>query len=464
MEKINMYNTSKICDAADWFDPEIKEVIENELRESARLHRKQWEFAIIFLTLQKLGLLQSDKTGLSLGGGNERVLYSISKHIKKLFVTDLYDDNTSWDCARTTDPNEFIRSSKPFPIDDEKIEALRMDMRYLDFEDNSFDFCYSSCAIEHIGEDKDFLQHFNEVNRVLKDGGIYVLTTELQFGDQTIPDQNNFIFSKEHIAHLIDDSDLDFVFDVNAGLSVNEVNYPFPSNISNTAFHGDNFIHQRLFNSLPHLILLRGNVPFTSVLLVLKKSESNKKNKKIKFLNYEKTYGFLQSGVENYRKLINENKISFSPFSSLPDGVSRFYQDHSEFFSDQRIQPQNDRTIFHTDYFWLGNGKRRVEIKLKIGEASSIETNIIQIRIHSYSTYASNDLKCVYEKEITISDDMEINEVVDLRTEENFNYAFLCNLISENISCGSISIESLSIKEEGKDSIIKEQPEAVGVI
>jgi hypothetical protein len=199
------------------------------------------------------------------------------------------------------------------------------------------------------------------------------------------------------------------------------------------------------------------------VLLVLKKRNSNKQTKKIKFLNYEKTYGFLQSGVENYRKLINENKISFSPFSSLPDSVSRFYQDHSEFFSDQRVQSQNDRTIFHTDYFWLGNGKRRVEIKLKIGEASSIETNIIQLRIHSYSTYASDNLKCVYEKEITVSDEMEINEFVDLRTDENSNYAFLCNLVSGNISCSSISIESLGIKEKGKNSIIKEQPEAVGV-
>ena len=459
-----MHNTSKICDAADWFDPEVKAVIANELQESARLHRKQWEFAMIFLTLKKLGFLQSDKTGLSLGGGNERVLYSIAKHINKLIVTDLYEENTSWDCARTADPNEFIRTSKPFPIDDEKIQALRMDMRHLDFNDNSFDFCYSSCAIEHIGEDKDFLQHFNEVNRVLKDGGIYVLTTELQFGDQTIRDQNNYIFSREHIAKLVSESDLDFMYDVNAGLSENEINHPFPSNIVNTAFHGDNSINQRLLKFFPHMILLRGNVPFTSVLLVLEKSNSNKKTEKINFLNYEKTNNFLQQGVENYRQILKNNEFSFSPFSSLPNGVSRFYQDHSEYFSAETISIQQNDTIFHSDYFWFGVGKRQIAIKIKIEGVSLDGINIIEFRIHSYSTYDSNNTICVYEKEIEVSSNMNINEIIELRTDEDFNYAFVCNLKSGNISVSSISIESSSINEEEKDFVIDREMEGVSIL
>jgi len=459
-----MNNTCKICDAADWFDPEIKEVIENELQESARLHRKQWEFAIIFLTLQKLGLLKSDKTGLSLGGGNERVLYSIAKHIKKLYVTDLYDDNTSWDCARTSDPNEFIKASMPFPIDDGKIQAIRMDMRNLDFDDSSFDFCYSSCAIEHIGEDKDFIQHFNEVNRVLKEGGKYVLTTELQFGEESIRDQNNYIFSREHIAKLISESDLDFVYDVNVGLSENEINHPFPSNIINTSFHGDNSINQKLFKYFPHLVLLRGDVPFTSVLLVLKKSSSNKKTNEMKFFNYEKTNKFLQTGVDNYKQMLNSNVISFSPFSSLPNGVSRFFQDHSEFFSTKNYSNQQDDTIFHTDYFWLGDGKRRVEVKINI-EPSLLDTiNIVELRIHSYSTYDSKNQICVFEKEIEVSGNMSVNETVEFIADENFNYAFLGKLMSGHISIKSISLKSWSVDKKLNDSIINKELEGANVL
>jgi hypothetical protein len=47
-----MQNLSKVCDVADWFDPEVQNVIQKELREPMRLHRKQWEFAMIFLTLE----------------------------------------------------------------------------------------------------------------------------------------------------------------------------------------------------------------------------------------------------------------------------------------------------------------------------------------------------------------------------------------------------------------------------
>jgi len=456
-----MHNTSKICDAADWFDPEVKIIIENELKEPARFHRKQWEFAMIFLTLQKFGLLNQQKVGLSLGGGNERVLYSIANHIKKLFVTDLYDDKTSWDCARTEDPDEFIKVSKPFPVDDTKIQALRMDMRHLDFKDNTFDFCYSSCAIEHIGDYQDFLQHFNEVNRVLKAGGIYVLTTELQFGDKTIPDENNFIFTKDYISKLITDSDLDFISDVNAELTKNIINYPYPSNIKNLAFSGNDNLNQKIMEQFPHLVLLRGNVPFTSVLLILRKGVADKKSDPISFLNYDATKKYITEGVESYRNLIEKNKITISPFSSLPGNVSRFFLDHSNYFSSLVNEIKNEETIFHSDYFWFGKGKRKVKINIKVDEAIPDEPNIFQLRVHSYQTHKSLNVECVYEKDIVVEHNMNVNEVIELDTNENFNYAFLCKLISGNISCSSISIDSHSINKNSKNSIASLEFEGV---
>ena len=457
-----MYNTSKICDAAYWFDSESKLVIEKELREPARFHRKQWEFAIIFLTLKKYGLLNNQNIGLSLGGGNERVLYSIANHVKKLIVTDLYDENTSWDCARTTDPDDFIKSSKPFPVDDENLQAMRMDMRYLDFEDNTFDFCYSSCAIEHIGEYQDFLQHLNEVNRVLKVGGIYVLTTELQFGEKTVPDPNNYIFSKEYISKLISESDIDIVSDINTELTNNQINYPFPSNLRNLSFLGKDYINEKLFDQFPHVLLMRGNVPFTSALLILRKGKKGKKSEPIQFINYELTKKFLLEGVDNYRKIINENKLSISPFSSLPDNVSRYFIDHSEYFSNFVKEINSSDTVFHSDYFWFGNGEREVKIKLGVEEVNLDEPNILQIRIHSYSIYDSNNVECVFEKNITLKKNMLVGEIIKLVTKENYSYAFLCKMISGNVSCRSITIESnLTSNDINKNSVAVMELEGV---
>ena len=456
-----MDNTSKICDAADWFDPEIKSIIEKELKEPARFHRKQWEFAMIFLTLRKFGLLNSQRVGLSLGGGNERVLYSIASHIKKLIVTDLYDENTSWDCARTTDPNEFIKSSKPFSVDDTKLQAMRMDMRSLDFEDNTFDFCYSSCAFEHIGNHQDFLDHLNEVNRVLKDDGIYVFTTELQFGEKTIADQNNYIFSKDYISDLIAESKMDFISDVDAELTKNEINCPFPSNVRNVTFLGDGHISEKLFNYFPHLILLRGNVPFTSVLLILQKGKKEDNPERIRFINYNITKNFLTEGVESYKKIILENKISISPFSSLPGNVSRYFLDHSNYFANQLRETKSEETIFHSDYFWLGRGKREVKINIKVDETIPDELNILQIRVHLYSTHESSSVYCLFEKNIIVDRDMSVDEVIELDTDENFNYAFLGKLISGNISCSSISIQSKSTNNSNENSVASRELKGV---
>lgn len=457
-----MNNTSKICDAADWFDPEIKFIIEQELKEPARFHRKQWEFAMIFLTLKKFGLLNNKKIGLSLGGGNERVLYSIAEHVKKLIVTDLYDDNTSWDCARTSDPDEFIKSSKPFPVDESKIQALRMDMRFLDFADKTFDFCYSSCAIEHIGDYRDFLQHLNEVNRVLKDGGIYVFTTELQFGDKIISDQNNFIFTREYISDLITNSDLDFVSHVNSELTRNQINYPFPSNLKNLTFIGNDFLSQKLFEQFPHLILLRGNIPFTSVLLILKKGSTGGKSGSINFYNYDASKKFLLEGVENYRRLIDENKVSIFPYSILPDNMSPFCIDHSDYFLKSADRNNPADTVFHSDYFWFGTGKRIIKITIKTADVDTYNENVLQIRIHSFQIYNSSDVKCVYEKKINVYKNMLLEEKIELYTEEDSNYAVLCKMISGNISCRSISIESCGLKNAEESSIVVSDLEGVG--
>ncbi|MEK9137008.1 MAG: class I SAM-dependent methyltransferase, partial [Bacteroidota bacterium] len=299
---------SKLCDAADWFRPEVEEIIRVELREPARFHRKQWEFAMIFFALRSLGLVQPDKTGLSLGGGTERLLYALANRIKHLTVTDLYDSDTSWDCARTDDPDEFVKRQKPFEVDDAKYKALRMDMRSLDLSDRSFDFCYSSCAIEHIGNDTDFLQHFNEVARVLRDGGVYVFTTEVSYLDQTIKDPNNYVFSPDDLARLLAVSNLEPVFDCDASVTHHRANLPFPSNLAQIATDDCEGIAHRSMENLPHITLLRGRFPFTSGLFILRKRSSLRTSRRLHFIGLEESSKFMQQGVEEYGSMIARSR------------------------------------------------------------------------------------------------------------------------------------------------------------
>ena len=440
-----MKKLSKICDASDWFDPEFNGVVKKELCEEPRFHRKQWEFAMIYLALEKLGMLKNDKLGLSLGGGNERVLYSIANHVNKLIVTDLYDTDTTWDCAKTGDPNEFIRSSKPFPIDDDKIEAMRMDMRYLDFEDNKFDFCYSSCAIEHIGGFEDFVQHLNEVYRTLKEGGVYVFTTEFQFGSATIKDPNNYIFSPSFINHLIDNCKLTPVTNPDVSLTDHVANMPFPSNVVNLMSDRGSHISNGIMENFPHLVLLRGKYPFTSILLILRKETAKKEKQKIAFNGFDSSKKFTDNGVKSYASLLEKSDFSLNPFSMLPNGVSYYYLDHSEFFKNDK-RSSEDNSLFHTDYFWLGNSKRIFNIRIEVNASNTFEENVIQFRIHRYATLNSEKVHSVFEKNINVNKSELINERIILKADEEHNYAFLAKMTSGGCSIKDIKITSVPLE------------------
>jgi SAM-dependent methyltransferase len=437
-----MKNLSKICDAADWFDSELIDVLINEIEETPRLHRKQWEFGMIFLTLKKLGMIDAGKTGLSMGGGNERVLYSIARRIKKLTVTDLYESETSWDTARTNNADKFIRSDKPFEVDDEKLEVLNMDMRELKFPDNTFDFCYSSCSIEHIGHYNDFLKHLNEAYRVLKDEGVYVFTTELNFSNETIKDQNNYIFSPDYLLKLL--NKMDFTLAVNPDLRItnHESNYPLPTNISKLFYSEDAASGNNIFKMIPHVLLLRGKYPFTSVLLIMSKKRNKIKTSSDVFNQneFEKTRSFLQAGFDKYKDWIQSSQLTLSPFASLPEGVSPYFLDHSEFF-ERNDRHANEKTIFHTDYCWLGNGNRAIGISIHINSVDSSLPVKINLRIHKYMTLKSTMITCEQEFTTIMNEAGFIEKEFELMVDDNFSYAVLGKLEEGNCTFDRINIQ-----------------------
>lgn len=444
-----MNTLSKVCDAADWFDPEIMEIVQKELQEKPRFHRKQWEFALIFLALRKHGLLQPDKVGLCLGGGKERVLYAIARHIQRLVVTDLYETDTTWDCAKTDDPDRFIKTDKPFPVDDAKLQALRMDMRRLEFPDNSFDFCYSSCSFEHIGEYGDFLQHLQEVHRVLKEGGVYVFTTELHFGNETIEDAHNFIFSPDYLRDLIAASPLAPDQQPEVSLAAHRANLPLPSNVKHLTFDGKNHLGAALMQEYPHLLLLRGKYPFTSISLILRKAETSKEKPPLSFSGLETSRRFLEEGIAEYRKLLKSCGLSIHPFSALPAGVSRYFLDHAEFFSRPEDAIPADDTIFHSDYAWFGNGPRRFEIRLQAADLPPYQPCTLQLRIHRYATLASHTVECVAEENLEVSENGLLRKALSISTDENYCYAVLGKIVQGACRFRNIEIRSVAGVQKG---------------
>ena len=352
---------SKVCDAADFFSPEYLEVVKNELCEPPVLHRKQWEFGKIFLALKKAGMLKADKRGLSMGSGIEVVLYSIARRVQHLTVTDLYSSESLWECAKAANPDEFVRKNKRFPIDDNRLSALNMDMRSLAFGDCSFDFAYSSCAFEHIGTDPDFLQHLNEVYRVLKDGGIYVMTTEFTCENETIPIPNNYIFSAGHLDRLIAGTRFIPEKRFDARISEQSVNFPVPAQVNDLSYRGESDFSHALATAcvMPHVQLLCGKHHATSCILVLKKGRAGQNKEAIVFEGLTESRQFLQSCLSTYRTMI-QKELSLHPFSFIANRKSFYFAPHAP--AREKATHGTSNNIFHTDYYWLGSGARRVQV------------------------------------------------------------------------------------------------------
>ena len=417
---------SKVCDAADWFDPELRAVIDGDLRELARFHRKQWEFAMILLALRQRGALRPDAVGLSMGAGKERLLYAVARGVRRVVATDLYDAGTEWDTARTDDPDQYIKQDKPFPVDDAKLEGRRMDMRSLDFDDETFDFCYSSCAIEHIGGREDFLRHLAEAHRVLKPGGVYALTTELHYGPETIEHPHNYYFAPPDLRDLIADCDVVADPEIDARIAHHRINYPLPPNLDALCFEGPDRLGTRLLGEAAHVQLLLGRHPFSSVAVALRKDGAARAGSGPCFPGLEETRQFLGQGLAAYRDWIEGSRVGLDPFAW---GGKR----------DLPLAHEGD-TVFHTAYEWFGSAPRTFAVSLQVAAAGEAAT--IDLMVHRASTLRPDEVACVASQAVALAPREESARELTVAADADHRYAVLGRVVKGSCRLDRVKVEA----------------------
>ncbi len=220
-------------------------------------HRKIWEFTHILYILKTLGYLHPDNTGLTIGAGREQILYFLAYKIRKIVGIDLYEGNYIGgedESDIPVNPEKYA----PFIYPGENLDLLKMDALDLKFEPESFDFVFSASSIEHFGSENNIRKSIDEMYRVLKPGGLCVITTELKLNRLAKDIPNTKLFSMDELLGLFRDSG--FILegdDVDVKLEdhylINWVKLP-----------------QEVFKS-PHVILRFFRSIFTSVALVFRK-------------------------------------------------------------------------------------------------------------------------------------------------------------------------------------------------
>jgi len=174
---------NKIPQVADLANPEWRAILDNwggffSMTEDI-FHRKIWEFTQIIYILNKLGYLYPKNTCLAVGAGREEILYYLANIIDRVVGIDLYhglylgsEDNPDI----VTEPQKYA----PFLYPLDHLELKQMNALEMQFPAEHFDFVFSASSIEHFGSIRDIKASIAEMFRVLKPGGVCVITSEIK--------------------------------------------------------------------------------------------------------------------------------------------------------------------------------------------------------------------------------------------------------------------------------------------
>ena len=188
--------TSMVCASSHW-QSEWLPYWAGQMGLKPALHRKIWEFAFIAQVLGERGMLGAGRSGLGFGCGNEPLASVFAARECSVLATDLSTSDVraqNWACGQQH--ADSMKSIWVPSLCSEEAAARNLEFMPVDMNDipaqlsGRFDFCWSACALEHLGSIENGLRFIRESVRCLKPGGIAVHTTELNLDEGRTLDNN----------------------------------------------------------------------------------------------------------------------------------------------------------------------------------------------------------------------------------------------------------------------------------
>lgn len=181
-----------------------------ELKVPLVFHRKLWEFAFVLQALFEHGKLAEGMRGVGFGCGEEPIASYLASRGCQVLVTDLPPrDRKSGGWA--DGGQHATRLEKAFFADivAETVFRQNVALEYVDMNAipdslRNFDFCWSICALEHLGSIQKGLSFIERSIATLKSGGVAVHTTEFNYlnDKETIDNWDTVLFQRRHFQGL----------------------------------------------------------------------------------------------------------------------------------------------------------------------------------------------------------------------------------------------------------------------
>lgn len=200
---------SSICRQAD-FELVLYRFWCTQLNELPRYHRKQWEFVYICHALWQRGFLKPGMRGLGFGVGREPLAALFATYGCQVLATDMTHEDAKmrgWmDTNQHAGAGDLLNERAICPPD---VFAQRVQFETVDMNDipphlRDFDFCWSACALEHLGSIKHGLRFIKRALDCLRPGGIAVHTTEFNVSSnsRTLDGSETVLFRRRDLEDL----------------------------------------------------------------------------------------------------------------------------------------------------------------------------------------------------------------------------------------------------------------------
>lgn len=183
----------------------------DQLKIKPIMHRKIWELCYVPQAIYEKFENIRGKKGIVFGAGEEPLPALFASKGAEITVTDLHPDKVAgmgW--AESNQHTDSLEKVYYENIIDRKTFKEKVSLRYVDMNDISsdldgeYDFCWSVCALEHLGSIQNGLDFIENSLRTLKPGGLSVHTTEYNYTNEveSLDNWPTVFFQDKHFKQL----------------------------------------------------------------------------------------------------------------------------------------------------------------------------------------------------------------------------------------------------------------------
>jgi len=184
----------------------------SELRIPLIFHRKLWELAYVLQALFENGHLKQGQRGIGFGCGAEPIPSYLASRGVDITITDLPPEESEKRGWMSTNQHAgTLDAIHRAELVDRHTFLARANLRFVDMnhipsELQGYDYCWSICALEHLGSIERGLRFIENSLQTIRRGGTAVHTTEFNFwnDEQTIDNWPTVLFQKQHFVTIAD--------------------------------------------------------------------------------------------------------------------------------------------------------------------------------------------------------------------------------------------------------------------